>query len=197
MKFSPLISDFSSLSCYNGDIESCRGKESEVRQVRIGVISDTHLTARAGKLPDALVEGLKGVDFILHAGDWVDPGIIALVEEISPCDGVAGNNDGFDINERFGRKKLLTLSGYRIGLVHGDGIRKTTEERAREAFLAESPDIVIFGHSHIPYMQKIDGMLMFNPGSPSDKRRQTQYSFGIMELTDEIKAWHVFYNSKA
>jgi putative phosphoesterase len=165
--------------------------------MRIGVISDTHLTARADKLPDALLKGLDGVDMILHAGDWVDLEVAELVAQIAPYDGIAGNNDGVDIRDRFGRKKLLTLGGFRIGMIHGDGFRKTTEERAREAFLEEKQDIVIFGHSHIPYQQLIDGMLMFNPGSPTDKRRQPQYSFGLLELTDEIKAWHVFYDNKA
>jgi putative phosphoesterase len=164
--------------------------------MRIGVISDTHLTDRAVKLPDALTEGLRGVDLILHAGDWVSSKVITLVEKMAPCEGIAGNNDGPDIIERFGRKKLLQLGGFRIGLVHGDGYRKTTEERARENFLADNPDIVIFGHSHIPYRQRIEGILMFNPGSPTDKRRQQQYSYGIIELSDEIKAWHVLYDSK-
>lgn len=165
--------------------------------MRIGVISDTHLSERAVKLPDALVKGLGGVDLILHAGDWVSPEIIALVEKIAPCEGIAGNNDGPEIIELFGRKKLLELEGFRIGLIHGDGYRKTTEERSREAFHAERPDVVIFGHSHSPYLQRTDGMLMFNPGSPTDKRRQPQYSYGIMELQEKIKAWHVYYDSKA
>jgi putative phosphoesterase len=164
--------------------------------MRIGVISDTHLSARVTKLPDSLVAGLQGVDMILHAGDWVSLETVDLVEQLAPCEGVAGNNDGEEIMERFGKKKLIELGGYRIGIVHGDGIRKTTEERAREAFRQDQPHIVIFGHSHIPYLQTIEGMLMFNPGSPSDKRRQPQYSYGILELTDTIKAWHVFYDSK-
>jgi len=164
--------------------------------MRIGVIADTHLSDRVVKLPDALVEGLKGVDLILHAGDWVSPLVIDLVEQIAPCEGVTGNNDGPLIRERFGMSKLLTVAGYRIGMIHGDGSRKTTEERAREAFLAERPDVVIFGHSHIPYLQTIDGILMFNPGSPTDKRRQPRYSYGILELGDTIRAEHFYYDSK-
>lgn len=165
--------------------------------MRIGVISDTHLSHRAHKLPDALVEGLQGVDQILHAGDWVSMEIVDLVERIAPCDGVAGNNDGVEIVERFGRKKLLELGGFRIGIVHGDGVRGTTEERAREVFKQERPEMIIFGHSHIPYLKQVQGIWMFNPGSPSDKRRQPQYSYGIVELTEEIRAWHVYYDSKA
>lgn len=165
--------------------------------MRIGVISDTHLSARVHKLPDALIAGLQGVELILHAGDWVSEHVVGLVEEIAPCEAVAGNNDGADIIERFGKKKIITVGGFRIGLIHGDGYRKTTEERAREAFREETPDIVIFGHSHIPYQQFIDGMLMFNPGSPTDKRRQPRYSYGIIELGDTFQAEHHYYDSKA
>ncbi|WP_307442254.1 MULTISPECIES: metallophosphoesterase [unclassified Paenibacillus] len=164
--------------------------------MRIGVISDTHLSPRVQKLPDALLAGLQGVDIIIHAGDWVSEHVVELVERIAPCESVAGNNDGSDIIERFGLRKILTLGGYRIGLIHGDGFRKTTEERAREAFQAERPDIVIFGHSHVPYQQTINGILMFNPGSPTDKRRQPQYSYGIIELGDSIHAELFFYDSK-
>ncbi|MBP1995285.1 metallophosphoesterase family protein [Paenibacillus eucommiae] len=165
--------------------------------MKIGVISDTHLTDKVIKLPDALVEGLTGVDLILHAGDWMSPRVIDLLERIAPCSGVAGNNDGQEIIERFGRKRLLTLDGYRIGIVHGDGYRQTTEERARASFLEERPDVVIFGHSHIPYVQLVDGILMFNPGSPTDKRKQPRFSYGILELNEQIHAQHVFYDNKA
>ncbi|SDN75879.1 hypothetical protein SAMN04487897_104316 [Paenibacillus sp. yr247] len=165
--------------------------------MRIGVISDTHLSVRAQKLPDALIAGLEGVDLIIHAGDWVSEHVVEFVEQIAPCESVAGNNDSIDIIERFGLRKILTLGDYEIGLIHGDGFRKTTEERAREAFQAERPDIVIFGHSHIPYQQTINGMLMFNPGSPTDKRRQPQYSYGIIELGESIQAEHFFYDNKA
>jgi putative phosphoesterase len=165
--------------------------------MRIGVISDTHLSVRVQKLPDALVAGLQGVNLIIHAGDWVSEQVVELVEQIAPCEAVAGNNDGAEIIERFGLRKILSIGVYRIGLIHGDGFRKTTEERAREAFQADQPDIVIFGHSHIPYKQTVNGMLMFNPGSPTDKRTQPQYSYGIIELGESIQAEHFFYDSKA
>ncbi|OAS21095.1 metallophosphoesterase family protein [Paenibacillus oryzisoli] len=164
--------------------------------MRIGVIADTHLSYRATKLPDALVAGLQGVDLILHAGDWVSEHVIELVEQIAPCESVAGNNDGEDIVERFGKKKLLTFGNFRIGLIHGDGFRKTTEERAREAFEAERPDMVIFGHSHIPFLQIVQGTMMFNPGSPTDKRRQPRYSYGILQLGEQWKAEHFYFDSK-
>jgi putative phosphoesterase len=165
--------------------------------MKIGVISDTHLSDRAEKLPDALVDGLRGVDFIIHAGDWVSMKVISLVERIAPCDGVAGNNDGPDIVERFGRSKILTLAGIRIGLVHGDGFRKTTAERALDAFQGERTDIIVFGHSHIPECRHAGETLLFNPGSPTDKRRQPRYSYGVLDLSGGIvDAQLYFYDSK-
>ncbi|WP_192701830.1 metallophosphoesterase family protein [Paenibacillus sp. OAS669] len=162
--------------------------------MRIGVISDMHMFRRAKQLPQALLEGLHGVDLILHAGDWVDPGVVRLFEAIAPTDGVAGNNDGADIIERFGRQKVLNLSGWRIGLVHGDGGRKSTLEQAIDAFRDMRVDVILFGHSHIPYQGMHDGTLLLNPGSPTDKRRQPQYSYGIMELGSTIQATLYYYD---
>jgi hypothetical protein len=167
--------------------------------MRVGVISDTHLGAAAVKLPDALVSGLRGVDLILHAGDWVSPHVVALVEAIAPVESVAGNNDGPDIASRFGYSKRLELGGVRIGLVHGDGFRKTTAERALDTFADDAPDVVVFGHSHIPERRQVGRTLLFNPGSPTDKRRQPQYSYGVLTVQSgsKVAAELFYYDSKA
>lgn len=167
--------------------------------MRVGVISDTHLSERADKLPEALVEGLRGVDLILHAGDWVSPHVVALVEAIAPCESVAGNNDGPDIVDKFGYAKRLELEGVRIGLVHGDGYRKTTTERALDTFADNLPDVIVYGHSHIPENRQVRGTLLFNPGSPTDKRRQPRYSYGILTVENKrlTQAELFFYDSKA
>ncbi|MCS7461089.1 metallophosphatase family protein [Paenibacillus doosanensis] len=160
--------------------------------MRVGVVSDTHMFGRAKQLPQALVEGLQGVDLIVHAGDWIDERVVGLFEQIAPTDGVAGNNDGMDIIERFGRHKVLNVSGFRIGLVHGDGGRKSTLDKAIDAFRDMSVDVIVFGHSHIPYQGLHNGILLFNPGSPTDKRRQPRYSYGILELGSSVEA-SLFY----
>ncbi len=168
--------------------------------MRIGVVSDTHLSSRSTALPAALVRGLQGVDCILHAGDWIDESIVALFESIAPVDGVAGNNDGVEIIRRFGKRKVLALGGFRIGLVHGDGGR-STPETAFQSFCDthghSTVDVVIFGHSHIPFLERRGGTLLFNPGSAADKRRQPQYSYGIIELTDRIEATHFYYADRS
>lgn len=162
--------------------------------MRIGVVSDTHMFGRAKQLPSPLVEGLHGVDLILHAGDWVNVEVVGLFEQIAPTDGVAGNNDGLDIIERFGSHKVLNLAGFRIGLVHGDGGRKTTLDRAIDVFRDMSVDVIVFGHSHIPYQGMHNGVLLLNPGSPTDKRRQPQYSYGILELGSAVEAKLYYYD---
>ncbi|MBP1155517.1 MULTISPECIES: metallophosphoesterase [unclassified Paenibacillus] len=167
--------------------------------MRIGVVSDTHMFGRSKSLPKALVEGLQGVDMILHAGDWIDEEVVDLFAEWAPVDGVAGNNDGLAIVRRFGRRKVLELAGYRIGLIHGDGGR-STPNTAFQAFCnvvgEGTVDVVVFGHSHTPYLERQGGMLLFNPGSPTDKRRQPRYSFGILRLGTELEAEHHYYDHK-
>jgi putative phosphoesterase len=152
---------------------------------------------RGQKLPEALVSGLTGVDLILHAGDWTAPYVVGLLEEIAPVDGVTGNNDGPEIYKRFGRRKLLALHGYRVGIIHGDGFFETAEERAKGAFAEGEADIILFGHSHVPFKQTEGGILLFNPGSPTDKRRQPKFSYGILELGETVRAEHYFYTDKS
>jgi putative phosphoesterase len=165
---------------------------------RIGVVSDTHMFARGEKLPKALIEGFTGVDLILHAGDFVDPAVVQRFEAIAPLEAVAGNNDGAAIIERFGFRKIIEAGGRRIGLVHGHvGPGRSTEWKAMHAFREEAVDIVVFGHSHIPHHEVISGVLLFNPGSPTDKRWQPHYSYGIIKLGTHIEAAHFFYDNKA
>ncbi|WP_238655098.1 metallophosphoesterase family protein [Paenibacillus piscarius] len=168
--------------------------------MKIGVVSDTHLSSRAKGLPSVLMEEFRQVDIILHLGDWVSPEIYDLLAELAPVEGIAGNNDGYDIIQRFGERKIVTLEGMRIGMVHGHApySRKGTDGNALLAFEGQEVDCILFGHSHQPLMRRENGILLFNPGSPTDKRREKQYSFGLMDIADgKITARHVFYDSKA
>lgn len=165
--------------------------------MKIGVIGDTHMPKRAKHLPKALKDGLKGVDLILHTGDWQTLEVYEELQKIAPVDGVAGNVDGEEILTTFGKRKIFTFHGVTIGLTHGDGKGKTTEKRAIEAFSDKGVDIVIFGHSHIPVLKQIDQVTLFNPGSPTDKRRQPKFSYGIIEITDQVKMYHVYYDDKS
>lgn len=165
----------------------------------IGVVSDTHMPKAAGKLPAKLIKAFSGVDLILHLGDWVSLSVYDQLSELAPVDGVAGNNDGGDIIRRFGKKKVLEIAGFRIGLVHGHEpfSRLTTPEKAARAFANEGVQCVLFGHSHQPYHKVENGVLLFNPGSPTDKRREKAYSFGLLEIENgHLRARHIFYDKK-
>ncbi|WP_438448361.1 metallophosphoesterase family protein [Gorillibacterium sp. sgz5001074] len=168
--------------------------------MKIVVLSDTHMTKNRIYLPKALLQGLDGADLILHAGDWLAPEVADLLEEWAPVDGVAGNNDGEEIVRRFGLQKLIRAGSHMIGLIHGDtGPGRTTEQRAYQAFAGEAVDAILFGHSHVPYQEERDGVLLFNPGSPTDKRRQPLYSYGVLETGPDgrLHARHVFYEDKS
>lgn len=166
--------------------------------MKIGVISDTHMPRHATQIPSVLREGLTGVDLIIHAGDWQTLDVYRQFTEIAPVEGVAGNVDGPEIIEAFGHKKLLELGGFRIGVVHGHiGRGRSTPENARKAFENEGVDLVIFGHSHIPYDEVLDGVRLFNPGSPTDKRRQPRFSYGVLELGQHLDLKHVYYEDKS
>ncbi|MBB6672747.1 metallophosphoesterase family protein [Cohnella nanjingensis] len=168
--------------------------------MKLVVVADTHMPRMAKTLPPRLVAELRTADAILHAGDWTDPGVADLFSAYAPLEGVAGNNDGPKIAQRFGYRKVLHYGSRRIGLVHGhgDGGRGHTETRAMEAFQDTQVDGIVFGHSHIPLLKTKNGILLFNPGSPTDKRRQPRYSFGILTLGPEgLRARHVFYDAKS
>lgn len=132
------------------------------------------------------MEGLRdsAVELTLHLGDFTAPEIPALFEALTAFDGVAGNNDGAELVARFGRRKVVEVGGARLGLVHGDlGPGRTTPDRAASAFGADEVDVVLFGHSHIPLVERLpDGRWLVNPGSPTDKRRQPRYSWALLAI---------------
>ncbi len=163
---------------------------------KIVIVSDTHIPVRAKKLPQALITECQEADFIIHAGDWQTMDVFYELSAYAETDGVTGNVDPWDILDRFGKKKIFTIEGLKIGVIHGDGVRNTTEQRAFDAFADDHVDIIVFGHSHIPVMRDEDGITLFNPGSPTDKRRQPQYSFGLLEISDSWQLRHVFFDKE-
>jgi len=163
----------------------------------LGVISDTHMPRMAKALPKALIDGLRKhrIDLLVHCGDMVSESAIPLFESVAPFEAVAGNNDPPQIVKRYGRKKILTAGGVRIGLVHGDGARSgwSTPQHAFEQFAGAGVQAVLFGHSHIPYCRTRGGVLLFNPGSPTDKRLNPRYSYGILRISGAAVAGSLHY----
>jgi putative phosphoesterase len=145
-------------------------------------------------LPAALRKGLSGVDVIVHCGDIVDAMAIPLFETIAPVEAVAGNNDPPALHERFGERKILEFEGLRIGVIHGhQGRGKSTPDRAERAFKDERVDAVLFGHSHVPHCERRNGVLLFNPGSPTERRRQPQFSYGVLRISNGGIEPQLFY----
>lgn len=159
----------------------------------IGVLSDTHL--REGQtLPTRVWEELSKVDLILHAGDIMDPGVLTDLSSLAPVEAVRGNCDGWEL-DKLPEQKNIPCLGKRIGLIHGAyGKGRTTPERAFRAFDKGTVDVIVFGHSHSPYLEWREGILLFNPGSPTDKRRELKYSMGLLKIESTgIQAKHLYF----
>ena len=160
--------------------------------MRIGVVSDTHLPRFGRSLPEGLVRGLRdaSVERLIHCGDWIEPFVLDLLEAIAPVDGVAGNNDPPELAARFGYAPVIEVDGAWIGITHGHigPTHISTSERARLTFAKQSDLAAIcFGHSHIPSVTRTaGGMLLVNPGSPTDKRRQPRYSWALLTIEDGV-----------
>ncbi len=146
---------------------------------KIGVISDTHIPAAAGALPCAVAARFKGVDLILHAGDLVRLSVIDELELIAPVKAVQGNMD-VTIGGVHPLKRIVEVEDARIGLIHGWGAPYDLHMRVRAEF--EDVDCIVFGHSHQPFKEYFNGVLMFNPGSPTDRRFAPYNSIGMLTV---------------
>lgn len=164
--------------------------------MKIVVISDTHMPKKAKQLPERLLIDLEDCDYIIHAGDWQTEELYNELKQYGPVIGVTGNVDDPELKSLLKTKEILRAGDFLIGIVHGHGTRKTTEKRALESFEDEEVDCIVYGHSHIPVLKEIDGVIVFNPGSPTDKRRQEEFSYGILTVGERIVAQHVFFNEK-
>ena len=144
----------------------------------IGIISDTHMPKGARRLPDLCLERLRSVDLILHAGDFTSASTLAELELIGPpLVAVHGNVDDEELRARLPAERVVEAGGIRIGMVHDAGGSSRRLGRLRERF----PDAqaAIFGHSHLPLHEEADGFQIFNPGSPTERRRSPVRSMGI------------------
>ena len=164
------------------------------------MVSDTHLPRFGERLPAALERGLRRerVTLILHLGDFTGAEVPRLFEDVAPLEAVAGNNDPTALVRRFGRRRILTLGGVRVGMVHGDGARGTTIDRSVAAFADEPVDVICFGHSHQPVCERRGATWLVHPGSPTDQRRQARYSYAILSIArGRVVPRLVFFGSSA
>jgi putative phosphoesterase len=151
--------------------------------VVIAVIADTHLPRGSRRIPDACLERLRDADLILHAGDLTAPSVLEELERIGPpVRAVHGNVDSEELRGRLPEQTIVSADGARIAMVHDAGPAKRRLERMRLRF--PDADAVVFGHSHIPLHEQHDGFQIFNPGSPTDRRRQPRHTMGVARVED-------------
>jgi hypothetical protein len=154
------------------------------------VLADTHLRDGDRKwLPPSVLEHLAAADVVLHAGDVVEPGALQRIRDATPAPvhAVLGNNDTrLDLPDHL----ELELAGVAVGLIHDSGPAAGRERRMRRRF--PGCQVVVFGHSHIPIdAEGVDGQRLFNPGSPTVRRRQPVGTFGVLRLADGRLADHL------
>ncbi|MFJ8160306.1 metallophosphoesterase family protein [Streptomyces sp. NPDC096136] len=145
--------------------------------MRILLTSDTHVPTRAKRLPEALLAAVDHADAVVHAGDWTDEATLDLLESRSRrLIAVHGNNDGPALRRRLPEIARAELGGLRFAVVHETGPASGRERRCAERF--PDTDVLVFGHSHIPWDSTAPGGLrLLNPGSPTDRRRQPHHTF--------------------
>ena len=147
----------------------------------IAVIADTHLPRGARRIPDACREWLREADLILHAGDLTAPSVLEDLERIGPpVVAVHGNVDAEELRRRLPEQTVVTAEGARIAMVHDAGPAKGRLDRMRLRF--PDADALVFGHSHVPLHEQRDGFQIFNPGSPTDRRRQPRHTMGLARV---------------
>jgi putative phosphoesterase len=150
---------------------------------RLLILSDTHIPRRARRLPDELWRAVDDADLVIHAGDWVDlPFLDELSGRARDLVGVEGNNDPEELHARLPLVAHRVVDGVRFAVIHETGAAIGRETRMDERFT--DTDVLVFGHSHIPWDTTTPaGLRLLNPGSPTDRRRQEHgtYLTGIVD----------------
>ena len=155
----------------------------QLDNIKIGVISDTHIFDNSKHIPAKILEAFRQVNLIIHAGDCTSLKALEELKALCPhVVAVAGNMDLDEVRKKYPAKQLLEVLGYRIGVMHGFGSPAGLLELLVEAFKEDDCDLVIFGHSHRSFNEKVGGVLFFNPGSAIDPAAPFN-SYGIIELT--------------
>ncbi len=124
---------------------------------------------------------LERADVVLHVGDFTAASVLAELRELAPVEGVHGNMDDAELRRKLPADRVVEAADVRIGLIHDAGPAKGRLARMRRRF--PDADVVVFGHSHIPWNAPgREGQLLFNPGSPTDRRRQLHHTIGVLEM---------------
>ena len=151
--------------------------------MKILVISDTHIPRVAQDLPKSIYDQIAKVDMIIHAGDFVDEDVLEKLKKLKTTHAVYGNMDSIELRRALKAKEIIEAGKFRIGLIHGYGAPRDLLDTVRSEF--GTVDAIVFGHSHTAVSTIKDGILFFNPGSPTDTIFATANSYGILDVTDK------------
>jgi len=160
----------------------------------LAIIADTHMPRGSRRLPAACVERLRGAEVIVHAGDFIALEALEEFEALgTPLVAVHGNVDADELVDRLPETVELEHQGVVLGMVHDAGPRRGRLERMRRRF--PDADAVVFGHSHMPLHERDGGFQIFNPGSPTERRRAPARSMGVAHISDgRITFEHVLFD---
>ena len=146
--------------------------------MRLAIIADTHMAGGRRRLPDRCVELIASSDLLVHAGDVMTPEALAEIEAIGPpVRAVTGNMDGWELRARLPESDEIDVGGTTLAVVHDAGPSAGRLERLRRRFPGAAA--VVFGHSHIPLHERDGDFQIFNPGSPTERRRAPSHSMGL------------------
>jgi len=152
--------------------------------IKIGVLSDTHLREPGPDFKNMIETHFKGVDKILHAGDFVDWSVAEYLSGQKELIAVCGNMDSSDVRRAFPQKRIIELGRFQVGLIHGGGSPFGIESRVRDEF--EEVDAIVYGHSHTPANHQVKDILFFNPGSPT-RSFIHRATLGILHIGEKIE----------
>lgn len=158
--------------------------------MKIGVLSDTHLKRPEPFLERILDETLRDVDMVLHAGDIVAYSVLEVLESRGVM-AVCGNMDDYEVAGHLPQIRRISVGEKTLGLLHGWGSKIGLAERVLETFSYDRPDIIVFGHSHEPFAQEIDGTYLFNPGSAGHGRYGGKSTVGILRVQESFVQGHI------
>lgn len=148
----------------------------------VAVLGDTHVPTKAKGLPVDGWRKLGSPDRILHTGDVCEPGLLDELAELAPVDVAMGNCDPPEVRAWGARDAVeLELDGVRVAMLHDSGPSRGREGRLRRRF--PEADVVVFGHSHLPVCERAEGVLLLNPGSPTDRRRAPHHTIARLHVS--------------
>lgn len=147
----------------------------------IGVISDTHIPFSSKEIHPEVKKIFASCDLIVHAGDMVEVSVLKELQGISETKAVCGNMDSDELKKMLPESIVFEVGGKKIGVVHGKGSGKNVLEWVKN-FFGSKLDVVIFGHSHTPFSEKIGGTLFFNPGSATDTIFSKKRTYGLIHI---------------